>query len=139
LEAALKSIPLVAQACAIGDQRPFVSALIVLDPDVSKAWAVKRGIKDTSLAGLARNPEVIAEVETGLEIAMANFGRVERVKRIVILGNDWLPDSEELTPTSKLKRRAIHAKYKAEIEALYATTLAPREFHEAAVPGRQVG
>ncbi|HKP57887.1 MAG TPA: AMP-dependent synthetase/ligase [Polyangiales bacterium] len=125
LEAALKCIPLVGQACVIGDQRPFVTALIVLDPDVARVWANKRGMNDPSLATLATNRELIAEVEAGLTHAMENFGRVEKVKRITILANDWLPDSEELTPTAKLKRRAIHAKYKAEIEALYATTLAP--------------
>jgi long-subunit acyl-CoA synthetase (AMP-forming) len=50
---------------------------------------------------------------------------VEQVKRIAILGNDWLPDSDELTPTAKLKRRVILRKYQAEIDALYATTLVP--------------
>ncbi|HKU44229.1 MAG TPA: AMP-dependent synthetase/ligase [Polyangiales bacterium] len=125
LEAALKTIPLVGQACVIGDRRPYVSALIVLDPDVAKAWAVSRGIQDTRLATLCVHRELVAEVEAGLERVMASFGRIERVKRLAILPNDWLPDSDELTPTAKLKRRAIHAKYKAEIEALYAATLAP--------------
>lgn len=127
LESSLKLIPLVGQACVVGDKRPFVSALIVLDPDVAGAWAKRHGIADASLATLARNPRLIAEVEAGLETAMASFGRVERVKRITILGNDWLPDSEELTPTAKLKRRSILSKYNPEIEAMYATTLAPPE------------
>ena len=127
LEAALKCIPLVGQALAIGDRRPFVSALLVLDPDIAKAWAARRGISDTSLASLSKNPELIAEVEAGVEQAMQAFGRVERVKRVSILPTEWLPDSEELTPTAKLKRRTIHQKYKSEIEALYATTLAPPE------------
>jgi len=138
LEGALKLIPLVGQACVIGDQRPFVSALIVLDPDVAGAWAKRHGIADTSLATLSRNPQVIAEVEAGLETAMANFGRVERVKRVSILGNDWLPDSEELTPTAKLKRRTIMSKYKPEIEAMYATTLAPPESVIAAQEAERV-
>jgi long-chain acyl-CoA synthetase len=127
LEAALKGIPLVGQALAIGDKRPFVTALIVLDPDVAKSWASKRGLADATLPKLAKNAELIAEVEAGVQQVMQNFGRVERVKRIAILGNDWLPDSDELTPTAKLKRRVIHEKYKSQIEALYATTLAPPE------------
>lgn len=139
LEAALKSIPLVGQACVIGDQRPFVSALIVLDPDVSAGWARRRGLADTSIAALSQNAELIAEVEAGLETAMATFGRVERVKRITILGTDWLPDSDELTPTAKLKRRDIFAKYKAEIEAMYATTLAPPMPAEAQDAERKPG
>jgi len=132
LEAVLKTIPLVGQACVIGDRRPFISALIVLDPDAADAWAARRGVQDARLSTLCRHPELVAELEAGLERAMEGFGRVERVKRIVILPNDWLPDSEELTPTAKLKRRSIHAKYQAEIEALYATTLAPPVADDAA-------
>ncbi len=127
LEAALKQIPLVAQACAVGDRRPFVSALLVLDPDAAKSWATRRGLADASLPALAHNADLIAEVEAGLDRAMASFGRVERVKRVKILATDWLPDSEELTPTAKLKRRVILQKYKNEIESMYATTLAPPE------------
>jgi long-chain acyl-CoA synthetase len=125
LEAALKGLPLVAQACAIGDDKPFISALLVLDPDAAKGWAARRGLGNATLAQLAKNAELIAEVESDLPRVMKSFNGAERVKRVRILGTDWLPDSEELTPTSKLKRRAIHAKYKAEIEDLYATTLAP--------------
>jgi long-chain acyl-CoA synthetase len=125
LEAALKGLPLVAQACAIGDDKPFVSALLVLDPEAVKVWAARRGIQGASLETLSKNRELIAEIESHLPRVMAPFNGAEKVKRVRILGCDWLPDSEELTPTSKLKRRAIHAKYKAEIEEMYATTLAP--------------
>ena len=120
LEAELKMIPLVGQACAIGDGRPFVSALVVLDGDVAPVWAKEHGIEFATLADLAVHPDVIAEVEKGLETAMAGFNNAERVKKVKILSDEWLPDSEELTPTSKLKRRGIHAKYADEIEALYA-------------------
>ena len=65
------------------------------------------------------NPDVVAEVEAGVAEVMKQFNNAERVKKVKILGEEWLPDSEELTPTSKLKRRGIHAKYAAEIEALY--------------------
>ena len=120
LEAALKMIPLVGQACAIGDGRPFVSALVVLDAEVAPVWAKDHGIEFGSLAELAAHPEVVAEVDRGLAEAMAGFNNAERVKKVTILSEEWLPDSEELTPTSKLKRRGIHAKYAEEIEALYA-------------------
>jgi long-chain acyl-CoA synthetase len=119
LEAALKMIPLVGQACAIGDQRPFVSALVVLDPDTAPAWAAQQGIEERDLPSLARNPQVQAEIERGLAEVMADFNNAERVKKVTVLGEEWLPDSEELTPTSKLKRRGIHAKYAGEIDALY--------------------
>ncbi|MGY6501405.1 MAG: AMP-dependent synthetase/ligase [Acidimicrobiales bacterium] len=119
LEAALKVIPLVGQACAIGDQRPFISALVVLDPDVAPAWATGEGIEFDSLADLADHPRVVEEIERGLGEVMAQFNNAERVKKVRILGEEWLPDSDTLTPTSKLKRRGIHARYADEIEALY--------------------
>ncbi len=119
LEAELKLIPLVGQACAIGDQRPFVSALVTLDPDVAPAWAATRGIEFTDLHDLARHPDVIAEIDAGVREVMANFNNAEAVKKVHILGEEWLPDSEVLTPTSKLKRRGIHARYADDIEALY--------------------
>ena len=120
LEAALKTIPLVGQACAIGDQRPFVSALVVLDPDVAPAWAQANGIEFTSLADLAEHPEVVAEIDRGVTEVMAQFNNAERVKKVRVLGEEWLPDSDLLTPTSKLKRRGIHAAYAEQIESLYA-------------------
>ena len=119
LEAALKMIPLVGQACAIGDQRPFVSALVVLDAEVAPVWASANGLDGLALVELAEHPEVVAEVERGLEVVMAEFNNAERVKKVRVLGVEWLPDSDELTPTSKLKRRGIHARYAEHIEALY--------------------
>jgi long-chain acyl-CoA synthetase len=120
LEAALKMIAIVGQACAIGDQRPFVSALVVLDPEVAPVWAKSQGISFTDLTDLADNPEVEAEIERGLAEVMATFNNAERVKKVQIVGEEWLPDSEVLTPTSKLKRRGIHQKYAVEIESLYS-------------------
>lgn len=120
LEAALKMIPLVAQAAAIGDNRPFVSALVALDPEVAPVWATNQGIEFTDLADLATKQEVIDAVNAGLDKVMADFNNAERVKKVHILGEEWLPDSDLLTPTSKLKRRGILARYSAEIEGMYA-------------------
>ena len=120
LESAMKTVPLIGQACAIGDGRPFVAALVVLDPEVAPAWAKSHGIAASSLTNLASNPEVIAEVERGVNEVMQQFNNAERVKKVKVLGEEWLPDSDELTPTSKLKRRGVHTKYAAEIESLYS-------------------
>jgi long-chain acyl-CoA synthetase len=120
LESALKMIPIVGQACAIGDQKPFISALVVLDPEVAPVWARQHGIADTTLEALAENPEVIAEVEAGVAEVMEPFNHAEQVKKIKVLGEEWLPDTDVLTPTSKLKRRGIQARYEKEIDALYA-------------------
>ena len=120
LEAALKMIPLVGQAMAIGDQRPFVSALVVLDPETAAAWARTQGIDFESLLTLADDPHVVAMIDAALPGAMAGFNNAERVKKVRVLGEEWLPDTELLTPTSKLKRRGIVARYRDEIEALYS-------------------
>ncbi|MEY2588564.1 MAG: long-chain acyl-CoA synthetase [Acidimicrobiaceae bacterium] len=120
LEAVMKSVELVGQAIAIGDNKPFIAALVVLDPEVAPAWAKREGIEFTSLADLADNPAVVAEVEREVKEAMKQFNSAEQVKKVKVLGEEWLPDSEELTPTSKLKRRGVHAKYASEIAALYS-------------------
>jgi long-chain acyl-CoA synthetase len=69
---------------------------------------------------MADNPDVVAEIEAGLAEAMSTFNNAEAVKKIKVLGDEWLPDTELLTPTSKLKRRGILAHFAAEIDALYA-------------------
>ncbi|MCB0967144.1 MAG: AMP-binding protein [Ilumatobacter sp.] len=119
LEAALKLIPLVGQACAIGDQRKFCSALLVLDPEVAPVWAADHGKAGMSLTELAADPDVIAIVQEGVTEINEQFAQVEQIKKFVLIGEEWLPDSDVLTPTSKLKRRGIHARYADQIESMY--------------------
>ncbi len=122
IEAHIKaSSPLIGQAIAIGDRRPYNVALIVLDSDSAGAWAAQHGLAEATHAALADDPEVHAEVTRGVEEANAHLSRVEQVKRFAILPLDWLPGGDELTPTMKLKRKPIAEKYAAEIDALYAT------------------
>ena len=99
--------PLIGQACAIGDRRPYNVALLVLDPDAAAGRS-------------ADDPDVQIEVAGAVERANGQLSRVEQIKRFAILAGDWLPDSEELTPTMKLKRRVITRKYAGVIESLYA-------------------
>jgi long-chain acyl-CoA synthetase len=120
LESALKSFPLIGQAAVIGDNRPCITALLVLDPEVAPAWAAKQGLTSTALADLAHDPVVLAEIERNVADANKRFANVEQIKKFTVLGEEWLSDSEELTPTMKLKRRGINAKYAGEIEAMYA-------------------
>ena len=120
LEAKLKLVPLVGQACAIGDGKPFMSALLVLDPDQALAFATREGLADTSLEGVAAQPKAAEIIAAGVHEAMHEFNHAEQVKRWVILGVDWVADSDELTPTSKLKRRNIAAKYASEIASMYS-------------------
>jgi len=120
LEAALKSFPLIGQACVIGDNRPCVTALLVLDPEVAPPWAANHGVEGKSLAELAEESVVREEVQRNVDEANKRFARVEQIKQFVLLGEEWLPDSEELTPTMKLKRRGVHTKYAEQIESMYA-------------------
>jgi long-subunit acyl-CoA synthetase (AMP-forming) len=120
IEQTLKaSHALIGQACCIGDARPYNVALLVLDPDASAAYAAEHGLDDSSPAALSHNADVLALVALAVQEANAHLSRVEQIKRFKVLGEDWLPDSEVLTPTSKLKRRGVNEKYAAEIEELY--------------------
>ena len=127
IEAKVKaSSPLIGQAIAIGDMRPYNVALITLDLDVAPAFAAQHGIEDPSPAALAEHPAVHEEVQRGVDAANEQLGRVEQIKRFKLLPTEWQPGSEELTPTMKLKRKPIHAKYEREIEELYAGKVAGR-------------
>jgi long-subunit acyl-CoA synthetase (AMP-forming) len=120
IEQHLKSgSPLIGQAIAIGDRRPYNVALIVLDPDVSKAFAQNHGLDDASPEAMAQEPSVQEEVQKGVAAANEKLSRVEQIKRFKVLSCDWPPAGEELTPTMKLKRKPIAAKYAVEIEGLY--------------------
>ena len=120
LEAALKTVPLIGQAAVIGDNRPFVSALVVIDAEVAPGWAAQHGIEFTTLEEFAALDEVVRIIDEGVAEAMSGFNSAESVKRVRILTEEWMPDSELLTPTSKLKRRGVNARFAAEIEAIYS-------------------
>ncbi|HKP89885.1 MAG TPA: long-chain fatty acid--CoA ligase [Thermoleophilaceae bacterium] len=121
IEAKVKSAsPLIGQAIAIGDGRPFNVALITLDPDALPGFARENGLEGKPLEELAEDEKVVAAVEEGIERGNENLARVEQIKKFKILPTDWEPGGDELTPTMKLKRKPIYEKYKDEIEALYA-------------------
>jgi long-subunit acyl-CoA synthetase (AMP-forming) len=121
IEQHLKSgSPLIGQAMAIGDNRPYNVALIVLDPDASGAFASSHGLADAAPEAMSAEPSVIEEVQRGVANANEKLSRVEQIKRFKVLPCDWAPAGDELTPTMKLKRKPIAAKYAAEIEALYS-------------------
>jgi long-chain acyl-CoA synthetase len=120
IEAALKAAsPLIANACTIGDAKPFNTALIVLDADYAPVWASTHGIESESLAELARDDAVRTAVAEGVDTANARLANVEQIKRFHIVEGDWLPGGDELTETMKLKRKPIAAKYEDVIEGLY--------------------
>jgi long-chain acyl-CoA synthetase len=120
IESALKgSSPLIGQACVIGDGRPYNTALIVLDSDFAPAWAAQQGIEGDDLAALARDERMRAAIQQGVDAANEKLARVEQIKKFALVEGDWLPGGDEITPTMKLKRKPIAAKYGSQIEAMY--------------------
>ncbi len=112
--------PLIGQALAYGDRRPYLVAVLTLDGEVAPAWARARGIDAGSLAALAQHPAVLDEVGEAITAANARLARVQQVKRWRLLPGEWTAESEELTPTLKVRRRVVHAKYADVLDALYA-------------------
>jgi long-chain acyl-CoA synthetase len=120
IEAAIKSAsPLIGQAVCIGDRRPYNTALIVLDADYVPQWATRQGIDSDAFEDLAGDERVIAAVQEAVEQANQNLSRVEQIKKFTIVPGDWVPGGQELTPTMKLKRAPIAAKYEAQIDGMY--------------------
>ncbi|MGH3712464.1 MAG: AMP-dependent synthetase/ligase [Micromonosporaceae bacterium] len=118
IENAVKvACPLAGSVVVIGDNRPYVTALIVLDADAAAAYAEQHGHPDVT--ALATDPTVRAVLQAGVDAANQKLSRVEQVKKFAVLPTYWEPGGDELTPTMKLKRRPIAEKYAAEIEQLY--------------------
>ena len=119
IEGLLVAHPLIGQALAYGDRRKYVVALLTLDGEVAPAWAKARGIDSGSLAGLAADPVVLAEVSAAVAAANERLARVQQVKQWQLLPVEWTAETEELTPTLKLRRRVVHAKYADVLDTLY--------------------
>ncbi|HTK63758.1 MAG TPA: AMP-binding protein [Pseudonocardia sp.] len=111
--------PLIGPVMVIGDARPYNTMLITLDPDAVAAWCTERGLEPDP-AILAKDEEVRAAVQAGVDAGNAGLSRIEQVKRFTILPGYWEPGGDEVTPTMKLRRKPTAQKYAAEIEALYA-------------------
>jgi long-chain acyl-CoA synthetase len=119
LEADIKQHPLVSQCVVVGDRRPYLVALVTLDPEEAVAYSKENGLPEDP-AALAANADVKASIEAHVEEINKNYARVEQVKKIAILPNDLSQESGELTPTLKVKRAVVTAKHEDEIEELYA-------------------
>ena len=127
VEAAVKAeSPLIGSVVAIGDERPYLSALIVLDPDALASFAASAGITVVDPEELCTHDVVTAAVTQAVDRANENLARVEQIKRYTVLPQFWQPDSAELTPTLKVRRRVIAEMYRSEIEGLYAAEAVAR-------------
>jgi long-chain acyl-CoA synthetase len=111
--------PIIGQLCAVGDDRPFISALVVLDAEVLPGWCEQQKIAFSSVAEAAQHPDVLAEVQRAIDAGNEHLARVEQVRKWAIVPSEWTAESEELTPSLKLKRSVIHTKYADVIDGLY--------------------
>jgi long-chain acyl-CoA synthetase len=119
LENDLKTSKYISQAMVVGDKKPYVAALITLDPESVPAWAAERGLP-TDLESLARTDEVRELVQGIVDEVNADRSRYEQIKRFTILPRDFTMDHDELTPTLKLKRRVVADHFAGELDDLYA-------------------
>jgi long-chain acyl-CoA synthetase len=120
LETVLGNHPLISKACMVGDGRKFLAMIIAIDHEEAPAWAEAHGLVYEDLAAFSKLPEVRAEVERAVEEANHGVSSVEQVKKWIIVPDEWTPDSGEVTPSLKLKRKVVLDKYSEDIEGLYA-------------------
>jgi len=118
IEAAIKQLPVVAEAVVIGDRRKYLTALVTLDDVAARKLAPELGAADAD--ALADAPAVRAAIQEQLDRVNETMARVEQIKRFTVLPRQFGIDSGELTPTLKLKRKVVAEKYAAQIEAMYA-------------------
>lgn len=119
LEARLKECPLIGQACVIGDGRPHVAALVVPDPETARLWAETHDLAGIPMADMCAHASFRAEIAAFIASVNETAPPAERIAAFEIVPDEWLPDSDVLTPTAKLKRRAINEHYATQIDRLY--------------------
>ena len=120
LENEIKQHPLVSQCVVVGDRKPYLVALVTLDPEDAVAYAKEHGLPEDP-EQLAANTDVLKAIEDHVATINEKFARVEQVKKVAILPRDLSQETGELTPTLKVKRAVVASKHEQEIEKLYAS------------------
>lgn len=110
---------LVSQACVVGDGRRYLTLLVALDPDMAPAWSESQGIEYESFESLSRSSRVAEEINRIVGSANGQVARVEQARKWFIVPDAWSPETGELTPSLKMKRRVVLERYSVEIEDLY--------------------
>ena len=119
IENLLKFSPYVSDAVVVGDKRPYLTCLVMIDHENVEKYAQDRDIPFTNYASLCRAPEIRELIGREIEQVNANFARVETIKKFFLIERQLTPEDEELTPTMKLKRSFVNTRYAAEIDAMY--------------------
>ena len=124
LEDRLRAHPLVSQCIVVGDQKPFIGALLTLDAEMLPSWAANNGLRGLSLDEARTNEVVRAEIQKAVDGANEAVSRAESIRKFTVLSGDFTEDNGYLTPSLKLKRNAVMKDFGPDVEALYA---GPRE------------
>ena len=122
LEAQLKACPYISNACVVGDGQKYLGVVISLESEAAAFWAMMadKSPEESTLAALSENAEFVKEIQKAIDRANETVSSAESIRKFVILDHEWLPDSDVLTPTMKLKRRIIVDKYKDEIASMFS-------------------
>jgi long-chain acyl-CoA synthetase len=120
LEDRLRAHPLISQAMCVGDAKPFIAALITIDPEAFPGWKERNGKSaDATVADLAEDPDLVAEIDLAVKDANQAVSKAEAIRKFRILPVDFTEDTGELTPTLKVKRKVVAEKFAGDIDALY--------------------
>jgi long-chain acyl-CoA synthetase len=119
IENQLKFSPYVSDAVVIGDKRPYLTCLLMIDQENVEKYAQDNDIPFTNYASLCRAAEIQHLIQREIEAVNVNFARVETIKKFYLIERQLTPEDEELTPTMKLKRSFVNKRYAAEIDAMY--------------------
>jgi long-chain acyl-CoA synthetase len=119
LEDRLRSHPLVSQAVVVGDQRPFVAAILALDAEALHEWAIERELEDLAIAELVEHELLRDGLQEAVDEANRSVSKAESIRAFAILPRDLTIDSGELTPTLKVRRAVVTMTYDSVIEELY--------------------
>jgi long-chain acyl-CoA synthetase len=121
LEDRLRAHPLISQCMVVGDQKPFIAALVTIDEEALPAWKAAHGkAESATVADLADDPDLRAAIQSGIDEANKAVSKAEAIKAFQILGADWTVETDEITPSLKVKRNVVAAKYAKEIDKLYS-------------------
>ena len=121
MEDPLRADPLIGQAVVVGDNRPFVACLISLDSEMLPIWAGTHGLsKSITIAEAATHPVVVAEVQAAVDRVNKTVSKAEAIKKFVILETELTQESGHITPSLKVKRKAVSEDFAKQIEEMYA-------------------
>lgn len=121
LEDSLRAYPLISQVMVVGDGKPFIAALVTLDPEALPAWKERHDLPaDLPVEKLIELPDLVAEIDAAVAETNKLVSHAESIKKVRILPVDWTQDSGELTPKLSLKRNVVMKNYAADVEAIYS-------------------